>query len=86
MKDCINDTFEAKVKHNFLKSKFIVVKIGKVISKGISKGSIKLFEIQPRVIMVNIRKPWKGIENFMEAVVMEWSTSKAMTMTLKDYI
>jgi hypothetical protein len=82
VKDYINDTFEVKVKHNFLKSKFIVVKIGKVISK----GSIKLFEIQPRVIMVNIRKPWKGIENFMEAVVMEWSTSKAMTMTLKDYI
>ena len=31
LKDCINDICEAKVKHNFLKSKFIVVKIGEVI-------------------------------------------------------
>jgi len=36
-----------------------------------SKRSIKLLEIQPRISMVKIRKLWKGIENCMEAVVME---------------
>jgi hypothetical protein len=31
LKDCINQSYEAKVRHSFLKSKFSVMKIGKFI-------------------------------------------------------
>jgi hypothetical protein len=36
--------------------------------------------------MVKMRKLWEGIENFMETMVIEWTTNKVMIMTLQDYI